>query len=260
MKKSGRLIFVCLFTLLAIIAFRGPAPAALTVNTSSKSIDVDFFYHGSGIDINGVSGAGSDIIVKITSPEGHQTLKKKGKVAGILWMNVGDLKFEHTPDLFIIRSTKKIEDILNREEIDKYILNYPALMKSVEIAPDMDGPDRIKWFDEFVKFKEASKLYDLSSEGLETAANGEGQSYQIRLDWPYQAPPGDYTVMIYEVKDKKIINNTSSIITVQQTGVVKTLSEMAKNNGALYGIISIAIALAAGFGVGMIFRKGGGAH
>lgn len=259
MKKPGRLIFAYLFVLLSIVVFDGLASASLTLNTSSKSIDVDFFYHGSSIDINGVSGAGSDIIVKITSPEGHQTLKKKGKVAGILWMNVGDLKFEHTPDLFIIRSTNKIEDILNEEEIDKYILNYPALMKNVEISPDMDEPDKIKWFDEFVKFKEASSLYDLSFGGVETAANGEAQSYQISLEWPYQAAPGDYTVMIYEVKDKKIINNTSSIITVQQTGIVKTLSEMAKNNGALYGIISIVIALAAGFGVGIIFR-GGGAH
>ena len=41
---------------------------------------------------------------------------------------------------------------------------------------------------------------------------------------------------------------------------MKTLADMAKNNGAIYGIISIVIALAAGFGVGMIFRKGGGAH
>jgi uncharacterized membrane-anchored protein YitT (DUF2179 family) len=32
---------------------------------------------------------------------------------------------------------------------------------------------------------------------------------------------------------------------------------MAKNNGTLYGIISIVVAVLAGFGVGMIFRKGG---
>jgi hypothetical protein len=35
---------------------------------------------------------------------------------------------------------------------------------------------------------------------------------------------------------------------------------MAKKNGALYGVISILSALGAGFGVGLIFRKGGGAH
>jgi hypothetical protein len=35
---------------------------------------------------------------------------------------------------------------------------------------------------------------------------------------------------------------------------------MAKNNGALYGIISIMAALGAGFGVGLVFRKNDGAH
>jgi hypothetical protein len=42
--------------------------------------------------------------------------------------------------------------------------------------------------------------------------------------------------------------------------VVKSLADMAKNNAALYGLISIAVALGAGFGVGMVFRKSGGAH
>jgi hypothetical protein len=35
---------------------------------------------------------------------------------------------------------------------------------------------------------------------------------------------------------------------------------MARKNGALYGVLSILAALGAGFGVGMVFRKGGGAH
>ena len=47
---------------------------------------------------------------------------------------------------------------------------------------------------------------------------------------------------------------------VEQVGIVKTLANMAKNNGALYGAISIVVALIAGFGVGIIFRKGGGGH
>ena len=40
----------------------------------------------------------------------------------------------------------------------------------------------------------------------------------------------------------------------------QTLSTMADNRAALYGILSVGIALAAGFGVGILFRKGGGSH
>jgi hypothetical protein len=35
---------------------------------------------------------------------------------------------------------------------------------------------------------------------------------------------------------------------------------MAEDSAAFYGLLSIGIALGAGFGVGMIFRKGGGSH
>ena len=42
--------------------------------------------------------------------------------------------------------------------------------------------------------------------------------------------------------------------------MVKTLATMAKDSAAIYGFLSIGIALSAGFGVGMIFRKGGGSH
>jgi len=41
---------------------------------------------------------------------------------------------------------------------------------------------------------------------------------------------------------------------------VKSLAEMAKNNGALYGLLSIILALGSGLGVGLVFRKSGGAH
>jgi hypothetical protein len=35
---------------------------------------------------------------------------------------------------------------------------------------------------------------------------------------------------------------------------------MAKESASAYGLLSILAALGAGFGVGLIFRKGGGAH
>jgi hypothetical protein len=49
-------------------------------------------------------------------------------------------------------------------------------------------------------------------------------------------------------------------VRVEQVGVVKALASMARDSAALYGIVSIAIALGAGFGVGLIAKKGGGAH
>jgi uncharacterized protein (TIGR02186 family) len=187
-------------------------------------------------------------------------LKQKGRVAGVLWMNVGTLKLENAPGVYFLHSTKNIEDILSREDMDKYAIGYPALAKHIEMKPVSDEKEKEKWFNEFVRFKENSRLYSTSTGKISlTEKDGKGNFY-ILTEWPYQVPPGIYTVTAYAVKDRRVVETAQTNITVEQVGVVKTLASMAKNNGALYGIISIVAALAAGFGVGLIFRKGGGSH
>lgn len=256
-----KIIIIFIFEFLIFnFTFAGVASAELTIKANHDHIKIDFFYHGSKVSVSGEAASGSDLIIKIASPDGHETLKQKGKAAGFLWMNLGTLKFEHTPNLYFIHSTRKPEDILSQEEINRYVIGYPALGRHIEIAPVLNDEERAKWFDEFMRYKEASRLYKVSSGQIKTATAGKTQKYYLQIDWPYQSPPGEYIVTVYVVKDKKVVEKAETAVKVEQVGIIKLLSDMAKNKGALYGIISIVIALGAGFGVGMIFRKGGGAH
>jgi uncharacterized protein (TIGR02186 family) len=238
----------------------GTAFAMLTVTANHDHIKIDFFYHGDSISIRGVSGPGTDLIIKMASPDSHQALRQKGKVAGMLWMNVGTLKFDHVPILYSLHSTGKIDEILSREERDKYSIGYDSMAKRTEIEPISNEADKTKWFNEFVKFKEVSKLYAVSDGDISLNANGGEQNYNVLSQWPYQAPPGEYIITVYAVKDKKVVETAESKVMVEQVGLVKSFADMAKNSAALYGVISIVAALVAGFGVGLIFRKGGGAH
>jgi len=249
--------FLSLCCTAALLLFCSSSSAELTINTNHDHISIDFSYHGSEVAVSGVSAAGADLIIKIASPEGRQSLRKKGKAAGFLWMNVGELKFENTPALYFMRSTKKLEGLLDEEEMGRYLLGYSALERHAEIAPVSNPEEKARWFDEFVRFKESSRLYSISHGDISVAEKDGKQNYHISLSWPYQAVPGDYTVTVYAVKDKRVIETAMTQVRVEQVGGIKFLADMAKNKGALYGIISIIVALAAGFGVGMIFRKGG---
>jgi uncharacterized protein (TIGR02186 family) len=241
------------------LAISGPALAMLTAKANHSHITVDFFYHGSTVSVRGISEPGTDIVVKITSPEGHRMLKKKGKVAGLLWMNIGQIEFDRAPDFYELFSTKKVEDILSREEREKYLIGYSALGKHVEMTPVSNEAEKTGWFEEYVKYKESSKEYATSYGTIETAINAEGkQEYRIFTQWPYQAQPGDYLVSVYAVKNNKILEQAQANVKVEQVGLVKTLANMAKNRAIIYGLLSILIALGAGFGVGMVFKGGGG--
>lgn len=254
------------FLYLSCLAFMGmfmpqeDAFAELTVDANHSHIKIDFFYHGSTMSVRGTSDPEVDFIIKLTSPDGHEVLKQKGKIAGLLWMNVGSLNAEHVPGIYFLHSTKNIEDILSREEMERYVIGYPALAKHIQMSPVANEEEKTKWFNEFVRFKENSRLYSTSTGKISLTEKDGKRNFYILTEWPYQVPPGTCTVTVYAVKDRRVVETAQSSITVEQVGVVKTLANMAKNNGALYGIISIVAALGAGFGVGLIFRKGGGAH
>ena len=238
----------------------GPARAELTARANHDHITVDFFYHGSTVGVRGIADPDADLIVKIASADGHEALNEKGKKAGVLWMNVGTLKFEHTPKLYEIHSTRPVRELLPEAEADRYVLGYPALARHVAIEPLESEQEKAKWFGEFVKFKEASNLYATSEGKIAFSEKNGRHEYYINTPWPYQAPPGDYLATVYAVKDGRVVETAESKILVEQVGTVKSLATMARNHGALYGLLSILSALGAGFGVGLVFRKGGGAH
>ncbi len=249
-----------MFCVTLIFIMKGTASAALTVAVNQDHINIGFFYHGSTVTVKGISDPGSDLIIKVTSSYGHQSLRKKEKVAGLVWLNGGALKFDHVPTLYSLHSTKKINDILSEVERDKYVIGYGSLGGTTLIQPVADKAEKTKWFNEFIKFKEDSKLYCNSFGDISVKTNGKEQDYYVLIPWPYQATPGEYIITVYAAKDQKVVETAESKVIVEQVGLVKAFAEMAKNSAVLYGIISIVVALVAGFVVGLIFRKGGGAH
>lgn len=260
-KQKGNvkiLLTIVIVTILLSVA--GQASAELTAEANHSHVKIDFFYHGSTMSIRGVSDPGVDLIIKLTAPDGHEVLKEKGKAAGFLWMNVGTLKVEEVPGIYFLHSTKKIEDILSKKDMDKYVIGYEALKDHIQMSPVSNEEEKTKWFNEFVKFKENSKVYATTTGKISVGEKDGKGNYYILTEWPYQVQPGTYTATVYAIKDKKVIETAQSNIQVEQVGIINSLATMARNNGALYGVISIIAALGAGFGVGLVFRKGGGAH
>jgi hypothetical protein len=95
-------------------------------------------------------------------------------------MNVGTIDFENVPSLYLLASSKKIDDILNSDEIQKDVLGYEALKKHVEMKPVKDDSEKTRWFGEFIKYKENSKLFSVSSGNI-TFSQKEGKNYYTSL-------------------------------------------------------------------------------
>jgi hypothetical protein len=113
------------------------------------------------------------------------------------------------------------------------------------------------WFTQFLDFKKHEQIYAVSEGNDKVKANG---GYQLTLNWPYQAQPGQYMVEVLTARNGKVTGKSTSSITVEMTGLVAKMSNLASQHRAAYGILAIVVALTVGFAVGNIFKKGGGAH
>ncbi len=119
-RSLKNIYFIFIIALVGLIITGTKASAELTIKANHDHIKIDFFYHGSTVSVAGTADPGADLIIKIASPEGPQALRKKGKAAGFLWMNVGNIEFEHVPNLYFLHSAEKIDELLDQDEMDNY--------------------------------------------------------------------------------------------------------------------------------------------
>lgn len=247
------------FVSVSILLLMQSSVYALTVQVDPQDISIGIGYHGSRLRISGDHAPGEQVIVRISSEIGETRLKYKGKAGGALWMKMGDMTFKSVPTLYIIRSPEPLSRLLSDTELAKFNLGYDALAANITIESEKKDLDKSLWLSEFFKFKEDDNLYQVDEGMVPVQSSGDSNSYQYELELPYQAPPGTYRLEAYAVKDQHVVAQSFRDISVQRSGIVSFLSELAFNNAATYGLIAILIAALAGFSVGFVF-KGGGAH
>ena len=254
-------LYICILVIAsAVILFFTADSFSITSSIVPERIAVNSLYHGSRIVISGETEADRDIILKISSPEVQTNFHKKGKAGGVLWMNIGGLEFNPVPYVYLIYTTKDINSMLSESQRDVYVIGYDAFRRHVNVSPAANDAEKENWLGEFIKFKEKEKVYGVFPGTVEIKNSGDKTAYNLFLDWPYEAPPMEYTISVYAVKDGAITDSTEKSLVVEKTGLLKFLSDMAFNHEIIYGIISIIIAVVAGFIVSLLFKGKSGVH
>lgn len=243
----------------AALAILAPGASAMTAKTNHSDIKIGLTYHGSTVSVSGLADPNVDLIMKISGEDATEKLMRKDKAAG-MWMNVEEITLDHVSEVYYLRSTKDPETLLSAEQRNQYVIGYPALRDKIDLKPAKSPEQRAKLLDDFIKYKQEGKLYSESLGNVDIKPEDSGESYYTVFDWPYQAPPGQYQVDVYAVRDGQVIDTAQSQVTVEQDGTIKFLSDMAQNNGAVYGLAAVGVSVTAGFGVGVVFKSGGGSH
>ena len=83
----------------------------------------------------------------------------------------------------------------------------------------------------------------------------DNKLFQTRVLFPPNTLPGIYNVNIFQIKNKKIINEDNKKIIIQKTGIGNQIFQFAQKQPSFYGILCIIFAVISGIIAATAFRR-----
>ncbi len=244
--------------IIAITLIAAPlmAQETVVVDLSQNRVEITATYSGSDIFVFGAvkrntplpAGTGPlDVAIVIEGPLETVTVRKKEKKFGI-WVNSESVEVREAPSFFTIATTRPLEDMLNEGDRRDY-----AIGLDFAVRPQGQAEADIETFAEAVtRIREDDGLYS-QREGLVNLT--EDTLFEADILLPANLVEGDYTVRVYLIRDKNIVADTSVGITVRKAGLEVWLYDLSRNSPLIYGLLSLLVALVAGYGASEIFRR-----
>jgi uncharacterized protein (TIGR02186 family) len=251
--------------LLSGLAARAPAaspPEAVTMKVTPSVVSMGTFYSGARVHVEGTVPQASDVIIDVRGPDTIEVFNKVGR-AGPIWVNTGKVSISGIPTLLLVFSTRPVGNCLCRSEIDRCQLDAAALKSKIKIEPHAMASEMVA--DEFLKLKYRQKSYQLANTGIQMEDPAEvGQHYTLDFNWPKNAAPGTYIVRVCACQGGNVQNSLEVPLRVVEVGFPAMIADLAQDRPATYGIISVVVAVLAGFGIDFIatriFKKKISAH
>jgi uncharacterized protein (TIGR02186 family) len=244
-----------------------PAPTAspdagseLPAAVAEERITVSSDYRGSFVTVFGVNpdrrGRG-DIVVVVRGPGQTATLMRKTRVVG-LWINGAPVRFSSAPSFFAVLSNRPLRQIASPESIWRYGLD-PAATAQLETATPR-GADPSDYKAALVRLRREQGLYQVFSARADPNARGgltmyQGGLFRAVVPLPANAPIARYWADTYLFRDGRLISSQRIPIDVSRVGVERRIHDLATQASLLYGIITVMLALFAGWIASILFRR-----
>lgn len=256
--KHGLIVLLAASVPLFARATPPPAPevgGAATLQVVPSTVAVHTFFNGATLRIEGVAPAADDLALVLSGPRGNVELKRKGKVWGVLWMNVGEVSFQDVPSVYMLASSRAVSDLATYDVRTRLGLGADALgAHCARTCAEQEGE---RLFAELVKLKQHEGLYGAAQEALLTTP-GEGgrKRYSATFLLPARIPVGTYSVVLWGFRDGAGTVLAQGEVNVASVGVIHDIAALARSHGLLYGILAVIIALVTGLITGVVFGLG----
>ena len=229
---------------------RETATPELIVDLSLARVSITSAFQGESILLFGMFDPPGEIVVVVIGPPARETVLRKQRFLG-LWLNTGRQAFDDVPAYYAIAASQPLQRLLARSAGGE-ILSLEDRMSSVRSFGQRDHDDLIKFRLGLVEVKRREGVYPPAIGQVTIQA---GRLFRVELPFPSRLPEGVYEVRTYLVRDGKIVAAVSRPLPVGKVGFSAQLAGWADNDGPLYGLGAILMAVIVGWLGGAVMRR-----
>ncbi len=185
------------------------------------------------------------VIVTVAGPDHPVVVRKKDRRFGI-WVNTESVEVDVAPTFYAVATNRPLQEILTfTEDLNTRISTQRAIRS---VGSTVEGAERFT--QALIRIRAGQGLYQTLPEGVWVE---EEALFRTLIPLPANLTEGDYKAEIYLTRDKQIVDFYATTIPVKKVGLERWLYNLAHEHAFWYGLMSLSIAIAAGWGASAVF-------
>lgn len=243
----------------AVLAFLAlPVPLAaeeVVLGLSSDKVAITANFNGSDILVFGavkrevaIPDEPLDVIVAIAGPSDPLIVRHKARRFGI-WINTEAVEIDAAPSFYAVSTTGPLDDVLSNVEDLRHRISIPRAIRSVGAAGQAE--DVQAFTGAVIRIKKANGAYSVQEGGV---VLDEQTLFRTSIKLPSNLTEGDYLARIFLTRSGRVVSEYETVIDVRKVGLERWLFTLSRDHAFLYGLMSLAIAIVAGWSASAVFQ------
>ncbi|CUH38870.1 Putative transmembrane protein (Alph_Pro_TM) [Jannaschia seosinensis] len=242
---------------LLLLALALPAQAEdIVADLSQDRISISTSFSGSEILVYGAirreapipENSDLAVIVTVAGPREDVTVRRKERRFGI-WVNTDAAEVRRAPSFYAVASSAPLDRALSRDADLRYGITTPRALGGPGLGRMIGGD--FEFLEALIRVNTATGVYGEAEQAVEI----RGQTlFSTTIELPSNLTEGNYDTRIFLTRDGDVIDSFYTSIFVQKVGLERWIYTLAHEWPLIYGILSLAIAIVAGWGASALFR------
>jgi uncharacterized protein (TIGR02186 family) len=238
--------------LLAALPARGEE---VVLGLSQNSVSIDTTFSGSQILLFGaikremaIPPDELGVVVTIAGPGQPLDVRRKERRFGI-WVNVDTVEVDSAPSFYAVATSGPWAQVLSQVEDLRHKISIPRAIRSVGAPSTVQNAQ--DFTDAVIRIRTRTGAYQMHEGAVELS---EQTLFRTSVDLPSNLAEGAYITRIFLTRSGNVVSKYETVIDVRKVGMERWLFELSRENAVIYGLMSLAIAIAAGWGASTAFR------